>query len=482
MARRGTEYRILDKDLDRLSNAGFAQHQAARPVLAIGAALIFVAAATLLGIGVYGGRPDLAMIAATIAVAAYLAMSIGSNDVANSLAPAVGSGAVALGAGLLIVGAAEVTGALLAGDAVSLRIAEGVIRPDAVSDTALGSGLPQVMLSALLGAAIWISFASWRGLPVSTTQSIIGAIAGAGMVAFGPAALVWRSIAFIALGWIVAPVMAAAIAAAMLALIRAKVSEAPDRRRAALLWLPALIASMTALFILYLGLLIVRLAPAVVILAAVLTALLVQFWAYRRLTDEIADQSGDKLVLKRLFSLPLLWAAALMGFAHGANDAANVAGPLSVILRGTALSESAVQLPFIALLLAGIGIALGTVLFGGRLVQMVGSGITRLNPVRAFCISSGTAITILGASLAGLPVSSTHIAVGGVFGVGFFREWYDRRRRKGRDALPAAEYRRRVLVRRSYLTTIIAAWVVTVPAAALLGAIIHLASGLMLGP
>ncbi|AUH32699.1 inorganic phosphate transporter [Paracoccus tegillarcae] len=481
MARRGTEYRILDKDLNRLSNAGFAQVQAARPVLAIGAGLIFIAAATLLAIGVYGGQPHLAMIAATIAVAAYLALSIGSNDVANSLAPAVGSGAVPLVAGLMIVAAAEVAGALLAGDAVSDRIAGGIIQPGAVSDAVMTAGLPQVMLSALLGAAVWISFASWRGLPVSTTQSIIGGIAGAGLVAFGPGAFVWDSIAVIALGWVVAPLLAGLIAAGMLSLIRMMVNEAADPAKAARVWLPALIALMTALFVLYLGLLIIGLSPVIVVAAAGLTALAVQVWATRRLTDEIADQSGDKLAIKRLFSLPLLWAAALMGFAHGANDAANVAGPLSVILHGTILSGRAVDLPFLALLLAGVGIALGTILFGGRLVQMVGTGITRLNPVRAFCISAGTATTILAASMIGLPVSSTHVAVGGVFGVGFFREWYDRRRRKGRDALPAAEYRRRLLVRRSYLTTIIAAWLITVPAAALLSAAVQSASQWLLG-
>ena len=150
------------------------------------------------------------------------------------------------------------------------------------------------------------------------------------------------------------------------------------------------------------------------------------------------------------------------------------------------LSEAlwTLQAGLVVLVLAGGGLAIatGTLLFGRRLVHMVGSGITRLNPVRAFCISSGTAITVLGASLAGLPVSTTHIAVGGVFGVGFFREWHDRRRRKSREALPAAEVRRRVLVRRSHLTSIIAAWLVTVPAAALLSAAIQwLSQGLIGG-
>jgi PiT family inorganic phosphate transporter len=480
VARPGTDFRILDKDLDRISNAEIAQLQAARPVLAIGAALIFIAAVVLLTLGAYGGRPDLAMIAAAMAVAAYLALSIGSNDVANALGPAVGAGAVPLVTGLIIVGLAEVLGALLAGGAVSDRISGGIIHASAETGGAL-DGADQVMLSALLGAAIWISFASWRGLPVSTTHSIVGAIGGAGLLAFGPGAMVWSGVASIALGWVAAPLVAAAIAAGLLALIRAKVNDAADRIIAARLWLPGLIAGLAGLFSLYLGLLLLRLPFLAVALATAAITAGVHYWATSRLEGHGPAAGQEKQVLKQLFSLPLLCSAALMGFAHGANDAANVAGPLTVILDGARLTGEADDLPVVALLAAGAGIALGMVLFGGKLVQMVGSGITRLNPVRAFCISSGTAITVLAASLAGLPVSTTHIAVGAVFGVGFFREWHDRRRRKNREALPAAEVRRRVLVRRSHLTSIIAAWLVTVPAAALLAAAIQWLSQTLIG-
>lgn len=128
----------------------------------------------------------------------------------------------------------------------------------------------------------------------------------------------------------------------------------------------------------------------------------------------------------------------------------------------------------LVLLLAGSAIALGTLLFGRRLVTMVGTGITRLNPVRAFCVSLATAATVLVASGAGLPVSTTHVAVGGIFGVGFVREWLDRRRNRKRDALPAEETRRRLLIRRSHVTTITVAWVVTVPVTAILGSISYL--------
>jgi PiT family inorganic phosphate transporter len=110
---------------------------------------------------------------------------------------------------------------------------------------------------------------------------------------------------------------------------------------------------------------------------------------------------------------------------------------------------------------------------------MVGGQITKLNPMRAYCVALSAAITVIVASWLGLPVSSTHIAVGGVFGVGFFREWDAQRRMKAaRLTIPEAnnrpkeERQRRKLVRRSHFLTIIAAWIITVPAAAILSAII----------
>ena len=160
-----------------------------------------------------------------------------------------------------------------------------------------------------------------------------------------------------------------------------------------------------------------------------------------------------------------------MGFAHGANDVGNIAGPLSVILQGHAVSGQIGAVPSAILVGAGLAIAAGTLLFGRRLVNMVGSGITKLNAGRAFCVSLATAVTVLFASSFGLPVSTTHVAVGGIFGVGFAREWLDRRRDASHDAMPVEETRRRMLVRRSHVVTITAAWLVTLPITAGLGAL-----------
>jgi len=184
--------------------------------------------------------------------------------------------------------------------------------------------------------------------------------------------------------------------------------------------------------------------------------------------------------LKVLFAIPLVVSAALLSFAHGANDVANAVGPLAAIVQ-TVASGSVGQsftIPIWVMLIGAFGISFGLFLFGPKLIRMVGSEITRLNPMRAYCVALSAAITVIIASWLGLPVSSTHIAVGAVFGVGFFREWdAERRARIARLAVDAPlvnpeERRRRKLVRRAHVLTIGAAWVVTVPAAALLSAII----------
>jgi len=187
--------------------------------------------------------------------------------------------------------------------------------------------------------------------------------------------------------------------------------------------------------------------------------------------------------LKILFGIPLVVSAALLSFAHGANDVANAVGPLAAIVQASQSGSvtEAVSIPFWVMLIGAFGLSFGLFLFGPKLIRMVGSQITKLNPMRAYCVSLSAALTVIVASWLGLPVSSTHIAVGAIFGVGFFREWdAERRLRATQGAAPerprvaSDERRRRKLVRRSHVMTIAAAWVITVPAAAFLSGALFL--------
>jgi PiT family inorganic phosphate transporter len=188
-----------------------------------------------------------------------------------------------------------------------------------------------------------------------------------------------------------------------------------------------------------------------------------------------------KKSLKKLFGVPLIMSAALLSFAHGANDVANAVGPLAAIVHavqdhGTAAK---VDIPVWVMVIGAFGISFGLLLFGPKLIRMVGQEITKLNPMRAYCVALSAAITVIIASALGLPVSSTHIAVGGVFGVGFYREWHAERRARALNlqkgtALVPEERRRRKLVRRAHVASIAAAWVITVPLTAALSAVLFL--------
>ncbi|RCW79434.1 inorganic phosphate transporter [Paracoccus lutimaris] len=473
MAREPREFRTLDKDLSRVTNAERAVMQSARPVFRLGVALIFMAAAALTATGFFAGQPAIGIVAAGMAVAAYLALSIGANDVSNSLGPAVGAGAIGMTSGLILVAAMEVLGAVLAGDAVTATLTEGLVG----STLGQGEATARMMLAALLAAGIWISLATWATAPVSTTHSVVGAIAGAGLATFGASAVNWPAMGMIATGWVASPLVAGLLAAGLLAALRNRVMNRPDRVEAGRIWLPVLVA-------LTMGMLGAVAAvsthlPGLPVILAIGLVCAGAGWVHARLRIDrlIDEESGERLAVKKLLGLPLAAAALVMGFAHGANDTANIAAPLTIMLESIAPGAKAPR-GTLVLLVASIGIALGIVLFGRRLVHMVGSRITRLNPARALCVSLATAVTVLGFSSFGLPVSTTHIAVGGVFGIGFYREWRDRKQAADEDLLPEEapfpdeERRRRHLVRRSHVRTILGAWLITVPAAAWLAAML----------
>lgn len=466
MVRPPSEYRILDKDLERLSNAETASARFFRPQVRLAIAIVLIALAGLLAFGTLGGGADIGMLAAGLAVATYMALSMGGNDAANSLGPAVGAGAIGLTSGLVLVAIMQVSGVVLAGAEVTDRLARDLVTVDLSLDPAQSV---RIMVAALLAASIWVSLATWAEAPVSTTHSVVGAIMGAGIATLGWQAINWPVIALIASGWVLSPMIAGALAAFLLAMLRRLIIDTPDPLAAARRWLPPMIALTVALFVFHVLANAVGYEKPISAVVSITLAALAWVFSARRIAVMIARERDAKSAIKSVLNLPLVISALLMGFAHGSNDASNVTAPLTIIFDGTRATGGMVQ--GFAPLLAGLGIAAGTLLFGRKLVHMVGSKITRLNNNRAFCVTLATAITVITASAVGMPLSTTHVAIGGVFGVGFYREWRDRNLAKPRAEMPSEERRRRHLVRRSHVRTVFGAWLVTVPVAALLAAL-----------
>jgi len=308
---------------------------------------------------------------------------------------------------------------------------------------------------------------------------------GAGIAAAGFGVVNWSSMSMIAASWVISPVLGGAVAAMFLAFIKARIIYQDDKIAAARTWVPVLVGIMAGVFAAYLALKGLKKIIAIDMPMALIIGLVVGLVTYAISAPLIRQKSegmeNRNRSVKILFGLPLVLSAALLSFAHGANDVANAVGPLAAIVHASEFGgfEDKVSIPTWVMIIGAFGISFGLFLFGPKLIRMVGSQITKLNPMRAYCVALSAAITVIIASWLGLPVSSTHIAVGGVFGVGFYREWHMERRLRtvGGKAgevkrIAVEERRRRKLVRRSHFMTIVAAWVITVPAAALLSAIV----------
>jgi PiT family inorganic phosphate transporter len=478
------DFETLDRDLSRFASLENATLLVGRPMVGLGIALVFIVLAGLASTLFFGGAETSYVVIAAAAFGAYMAVNIGANDVANNMGPAVGANALTMGGAIVIAALCETAGALLAGGDVVSTISKGIIDPQSVASEQI---FIWAMMAALISSALWVNLATWVGAPVSTTHSVVGGVLGAGIAAAGFAAVNWPTMGTIAASWVISPVLGGAIAASFLAFIKYAIIYQDDKIAAARRWVPVLVGIMAGVFAMYLALKGLKKIISVDLGSAVMIGVIIGAIVYvitapliRRQSEGLENRNKS---LKVLFAMPLVLSAALLSFAHGANDVANAVGPLAAIVHAEEFGEFAgkVNIPIWVMVIGAFGISFGLILFGPKLIKMVGSQITKLNPMRAYCVALSAAITVIIASWLGLPVSSTHIAVGGVFGVGFFREWHAERRlkksRENRPEMPVIapeERRRRKLVRRSHFMTIIAAWVITVPAAAVMSGVIFL--------
>ncbi|MEX0351551.1 MAG: inorganic phosphate transporter [Paracoccaceae bacterium] len=474
----------LDRDLRRFSRLEVATSHVGRPIVGSGIAFAFIIIAGIVAAFLFGQDSNALIVVIAAMFGAYMAINIGANDVANNMGPAVGANALTMGGAIAIAAIFESAGALIAGGDVVSTIAKGIIAPESMGTA---STFIWAMMAALLSSALWINLATWIGAPVSTTHSVVGGVMGAGIAAAGFGAISWGTMSKIAASWVISPVLGGLVAAGFLWFIKARIIYQPDKIAAARKWVPMLVGIMAGAFAAYLALkglkkiVKIDLGDALLIGAACGGLVwLAMIPVIRRQSEGLENRNKS---LKVLFSIPLIASAALLSFAHGANDVANAVGPLAAIVQASASGDftQAVSIPFWVMVIGAFGISFGLFLFGPKLIRMVGSQITKLNPMRAYCVALSAAITVIVASWLGLPVSSTHIAVGAVFGVGFFREWDAEKRLKAarmampdRPALAPEERKRRKLVRRTHFLTIIAAWVITVPAAALLAGVLFL--------
>ena len=379
----------------------------------------------------------------------YMAWNIGANDVANSMAPAVGSKAITLRQAVFIASILNVLGATFIGSHVTDTIRKGIVSTDILHD-------PHIALvgalSALLAAALWVSFATWRSLPVSTTHSIVGTMIGYGIMAGGFSVINWGKLGGVVLSWVISPVLSLVIAFVMFKIIIRLIISKKDSFLRALklspyfIGLTFFIVVLSFLFKTPLGKkLSIDTSNALVI--AIVLAGICGFMGMALLRRFVKSNGVNGA--EEIFRHIQIGTACYVALAQGANDVANAIGPLAVIyfLVKTGSVGAKVPVPFFLLFFGGIGIACGISMAGYRVMETLGRKITTLSNTRGFSVAFAAATTVLVASKMGLPVSTTHAAVGGVLGVGLAR---------GIEA-----------VNLGIVYRIIVYWVLTVPAAAI---------------
>lgn len=391
----------------------------------------------------------------------YMTWGIGANDVANAMGTSVGAGALSVKQAIVIAAIFEFAGAVLAGGSVTSTVRKGIIDPASLV------GNPEYlvygMLAALLATGLWLMIASSKGWPVSTTHSIIGALVGFGVVGIGTDSVQWGQIGSIVASWLISPLVGGILAFSLMHSVRALILNQENPFQAARKWGPYYIFSVgfiICLVTLTKGLthldIQISTEESVVysVIMGLLTSLLGGYLLRRTKRDKEAEKDHRFSSVEKVFMPMMIFTACAMAFAHGSNDVANGIGPLAAVYSVVSSGGEILQkstLPVWILLTGGVGIVVGLATMGYRVMQTIGSGITELTPTRGFCAQLAAASTVVIASGTGLPVSTTHILVGAVMGVGLAR------------GIGALDMR--------MIGKIVVSWVVTLPIAGVLAAL-----------
>jgi len=400
------------------------------------------------------------LITITVLVGLFQAWNIGANDVANAMGTSVGSHAISFKQAIIIAGIFEFLGVVIAGGSVTSTIKKGIVSPTLFEAT------PELfvygMIASLLAASIWLFIATLSGQPVSTTHSIVGAIMGFSIASVGWGSISWGQVSMIVTSWVISPLTGAIFAFIVFAYIRKYVlnSETPieslKKHTPYILFFSSFVLTI---LLFKKGLKNLNLDNSIfmVMLYSIIVAIII-FIVSKHFLSKIKEDENTEYYLKikkveKIFGYFQIATAAFVAFAHGSNDVANAVGPMAAVLETIKGGVSAkAPLPYWVLLSGGVFIVIGLATYGYKVIKTVGTKITEITPTRGFAAEIGAAATIIIASSLGLPISTTHVLIGAVIGIGFAR---------GVSALNL-----------SVLKKIVASWVITLPASAIISAIV----------
>ncbi|MDG6218279.1 MAG: inorganic phosphate transporter [Candidatus Thermoplasmatota archaeon] len=386
-----------------------------------------------------------------------MAWSIGANDVANSIASAVGAKAITFKQAVIIAGILSVIGAVFVGEHVVETVKGNIVDVSMIANSTI---LLIGFISALLAAAFWVTISTWFEMPISTTHSLIGALMGFGLIAGGISSIHWSKIGSVALSWVLSPLFGCILAFFVFKIIVRFIFAKDNPVESAKIVGPFIIG-ITA-FLIVSSLLLetslsdklgITLFQDAMVLSGIVAVLviIISLLYLRNVKARYADDYGT---VEGIFRKLQITTSCYVAFAHGANDVANAIGPVAAIipLAQTGEMNPAAQIPFWLLAIGGVGIAFGTLTWGKRVMKTVGNRITNLTNTRGFSVDFGAATTVLVASKLGLPISTSHTVVGAVIGVGLAR---------GLEAIDL-----------KIIKKIVISWLVTLPIAAVTSIVI----------
>jgi PiT family inorganic phosphate transporter len=388
-------------------------------------------------------------------VGLWMTWGIGANDLANIMSTAIGSKAISVKQALIIAIIFEIAGAFLGGSEVTETVQGGIINAHLFAHT------PQLliygMLSVLFASAIWITWASCLGMPVSITNAIVGALVGAGALMLGLHALHWQMVGYIAISWICSPAIAGVIAYLLFISIRRWILATPNPMRAAKRFVPlylfavgVILSLMTVVKALHhFHLNFTLLETFFLVALSTIGVMTIGTIAIRRIFSKARLRRHNQFAyIERMFSVLMAFTACAMVFAHGSNDVAIAVGPIAAIISlvhtGKIMGDNMMSGTII--LFGCFGVILGLFMYGRKVIATVGTAITTLTPSRAFAATLAAASTVVVSTSTGIPVSATQTLVGAVFGVGLAR---------GIDALNL-----------NVIRNIIMSWIITIPVTA----------------
>ena len=404
------------------------------------------------------------IVIAAIIVGFYMAWNIGANDVANSMACAVGSKALTVFWAVVLAGICNFCGAVLVGSHVADTVRKGIIDTQAFTNDP--RMLAHGMLCALLAAAVWLNLASCFGMPVSTTHSIVGAIVGFGILEAGLRHVYWAKLGQIVASWFISPLAGGIIAFVIFKLILRYILSAEEPAVAARKGVPVcvfVVFTTMILAIIYKGLKNLHLdlsAPSAIalsILGGLGTAGVSTLFARRNRDCHGKLPPEQQLMqVEKTFAVLVIISSCTVAFAQGANDVANAIGPLAAVVEIVKTNAVPGRVPVSMgfLVVGGLGIAIGLATFGYRVMRLVGTKVTEITPSRGVAANLAGMMTVLTCSKMGLPVSTTHTMIGAILGVGLARGF--------------------TAINRKIVKSIFTSWLGTVPIAAGLTVLFYL--------